>query len=91
MQAFSWWLRRHEVLFGDGSRPALSEVASRLSEGSRPEDDPEYWPTLHRLVAVGWLDDAIDLLGSHSAWTAALQDQRRDEDLASQVTDSIAV
>ena len=33
-----------------------------------PELDGAYWPTFLRLVAIGWVSDALDLLAMHSGW-----------------------
>ena len=65
-------------------QPIHSELA-RLSRLPLPEEDPCYWPLLHRLVAVGRVEEGIDLLGSHSIWTTSYQSQQQDPHLHAQV------
>lgn len=53
---------------GVGAAPLPPQLAAALREAALPEADPQYWPTLARLVALGWIEDAVELLGLHSAW-----------------------
>ena len=51
--------------------------------GRMPEASSEYWATLHRLVALGRIDEALRLLGLHSAWQRAFSQD--DKSIAVQV------
>ena len=65
------WLHHNEYVLAS---PGWSVAASmaRFTEqhemGQVPEASSEYWGTMHRLVALGRLDEALKLLGLHSAW-----------------------
>ena len=48
--------------------PFSLETQARLQSLDVPELDERYWSTFLRLVAVGWIADALDLLAMHSAW-----------------------
>jgi hypothetical protein len=63
-------LRAHATAVAGGVRvsPLAPALAAELRAASLPEAHPAYWPTAARLVALGWVDDAIELLGLHSAW-----------------------
>ena len=50
-----------------------------------PEDDAGYWPLMQKLVAIGALDEATDLLGAHSVWSTSYRSQQHDPNLAAQV------
>lgn len=52
---------------GDG-HPFSLETQSRLQGLDVPELDVSFWITFLRLVAIGWISDALDLLAMHSAW-----------------------
>ena len=52
---------------GDGN-PFSLETQSRLQGLDVPELDETFWTTFLRLVAIGWISDALDLLAMHSAW-----------------------
>jgi Nup85 Nucleoporin len=64
------WLHSNAIsLFGGpAASPLPRKLAASLQETAIPEAHPEYWPTLKRLVALGWIADAIEILGLHSAW-----------------------
>lgn len=72
--ALASWLRRNYVaVFADapceGSlAPALHRLVPACASAPRPEEVPEYWPTLALLVACGWTGCALELLQQHSAW-----------------------
>lgn len=52
--------------------PSLPEqVESLNSVESTTDQQPDYWPVLQRLVALGMTEDAVGLLGLHSAWQLA--------------------
>lgn len=53
---------------GVGASPLPAPLAELLHAAVLPEGDAEYWPTVSRLIALGWIDSAIELLGLHSAW-----------------------
>lgn len=52
---------------GDG-HPFSMETQARLQGLDVPELDEAFWGTFLRLVAIGWVSDALDLLAMHSAW-----------------------
>lgn len=47
---------------------SLATFTQQHEMGRMPEASSEYWGTLHRLVALGRIDEALKLLGLHSAW-----------------------
>ena len=84
-QALVGWLRRFNMLYSSSDEQPIHSELARLSRIPLPEEDPRYWPLLHRLVAVGRVEEAIDLLGSHSIWTTSYQSQQQDPHLHAQV------
>ena len=65
------WLHQNDyVLASPGWSVAtpLARFTERHEMGRMPEASSEYWGTMHRLVALGRLDEALKLLGLHSAW-----------------------
>ena len=69
-QDLARWLRGNATAVAGGvaASPLPGAVAAQLRGASLPEGEPPYWPAVTRLVALGWIDDAIELLGLHSAW-----------------------
>lgn len=77
-EATAAWLRTHAGALcsggggeGGASTAALAPAIARLLASPAPDADPLYWPTLARAASVGWVDDAVALLGAHGAWTEA--------------------
>lgn len=48
--------------------PWSNETIQYLQEMDIPELEHVYWSTFLRLVALGWISDALDVLGLHSSW-----------------------
>ncbi|BDA46981.1 Nuclear pore complex protein NUP85 [Coccomyxa sp. Obi] len=79
VEALSAWMQRHARVLtmasssnGEAMGPSLPEqVESLHSAESATERQPEYWPVLQRLVGMGMTEDAVGLLGLHSAWQLA--------------------
>ena len=53
---------------GVAAQPLPPALLAALREAPLPEAAPGYWPAVARLAALGWVDDALELLGLHSAW-----------------------
>ncbi|KAK9803644.1 hypothetical protein WJX72_007957 [[Myrmecia] bisecta] len=73
-ELMQWAHRHNSVLSGSVSLAAsLATLLDQISSSAStpPEQLPGYWSTLHRLVANGWLEQAMELLGLHSVWTQA--------------------
>lgn len=66
----SRWLHSNAISLAGSpaASPLPHKLAASLHETAIPEAHPEYWPTLKRLVALGWIADALEILGLHSAW-----------------------
>lgn len=66
----SRWLHSNAISLAGSpaASPLPNKLAAPLQETAIPEAHPEYWPTLKRLVALGWIADALEILGLHSAW-----------------------
>ncbi len=64
------WLHSNAISLAGSpaASPLPRKLAASLQETAIPEAHPEYWPTLKRLVALGWIADALEILGLHSAW-----------------------
>ena len=56
------------VAGGVGEAPLPPALTAQLREAALPEVNERYWETAARLVALGWLEEALELLGLHSAW-----------------------
>ena len=50
-----------------------------------PEAESGFWDLVHKLVALGAVDETIDLLGYHSVWSTSYRSQQQDPNLAAQV------
>lgn len=56
------------VAGGVATQPLPPALVAQLREAALPEAAEAYWPACARLAALGWVDDALELLGLHSAW-----------------------
>eukprot|EP00878_Enallax_costatus_P011131 GHUV01011624.1.p1 GENE.GHUV01011624.1~~GHUV01011624.1.p1 ORF type:complete len:740 (+),score=246.31 GHUV01011624.1:1146-3365(+) len=68
-EAFAAWLAEHGGLLS--STPGYNTLAAdarRLTVSPRIEIDPTYWPIVQRLVLVGQLETAAELLMLHPAY-----------------------
>lgn len=64
-----WYYGNATAMCGRPSESPLSdEVILYLQEVDIPELEHVYWPVFLRLVSLGWISDALDVLGLHSAW-----------------------
>jgi hypothetical protein len=63
---------------------SLPDQAEALHAGAaeRPEQQAQYWRVVQRLAAVGWTEDAVALLGLHSAWQLAYSGARNPQMLS---------
>lgn len=70
LQDLARWVRTNAVAVSGGvsSQPLPPALLAALREAPLPEAAPGYWPAVARLAALGWIDDALELLGLHSAW-----------------------
>ncbi len=71
MQALVRWLRENDFVLtppGFSIASSLAKFTEQHDVGRMPEASSEYWTMLHRLVALGRIDQAQRLLGLHSAW-----------------------
>ena len=84
------WLDRHGTLVEGGGAPLARQVA-QLRRQPAPEGHTSYWEVLQRLVALGRTEEALDLLGAHSLWTASYSVQQADSGVMTQVLDAIWV
>ena len=89
IQALVQWMQRHARVLttpaaggAGGAAASLPDQAEVLHAAERPEQASVYWPVLHRLAAVGWTEDAVGLLGEHSAWQLAYSGARNQQMLA---------
>lgn len=74
MQDLVQWLQRNQAALS--ARPLRLALAA-VRGAALPEEHPDYWPTLQRCLALGWAEDAMDLLGLHSAWARWQHDPQR--------------
>lgn len=91
-QALVQWSQRHARVLttpwadantGAGAPPAsLPAQAEALHAAERPEAGSLFWRTLQRLAALGWAEDAVALLGLHSAWQEAYSGARNAQMLS---------
>jgi hypothetical protein len=47
------------------------EVQDHLLQSPRPEIDSDYWPAITKLIMIGQLGPALDLITLHPAFKAA--------------------
>ena len=69
-QELAGWLSGNTVAVAGSlvASPLPPQLLSQLQEAALPEAHDRFWPTLHRLTAVGQMAAAVELLGLHSAW-----------------------
>lgn len=68
-EAFCAWLAEHGgLLCSTPGYNALAAEARRLGDSARVDNDPSYWPTVQRLVLLGQLEVAAQLLMAHTAY-----------------------
>ncbi|PRW33780.1 nuclear pore complex NUP85 [Chlorella sorokiniana] len=69
-QDLARWVRSNAVAVSGGvsAQPLPPALLAALREAPLPESAAAYWPAVSRLAALGWIDDALELLGLHSAW-----------------------
>lgn len=60
------------VLGKPGASVYSSTFLQLLESTTHPEKFSEYWNVVHRLVSLGWISEALDLLGLHSAWSEGM-------------------
>ena len=89
MQAQVQWMQKHARVLTTPAAADLGSAAASLPDqtealhaAERPEQDSRYWRVLHRLAAVGWAEDAVGLLGQHSAWQLAYSGARNQQMLS---------
>lgn len=90
-QALVHWMQKHARVLttpaadapGPGCAASLPDQAEALhAAAERPEQQAQYWAVVQRLAAVGWTEDAVALLGLHSAWQLAYSGARNAQMLA---------
>lgn len=70
LQDLARWVRSNAVAVSGSvsAQPLPPALLAALREAPLPESASGYWPAVARLAALGWIDDALELLGLHSAW-----------------------
>lgn len=85
MQAIASWLQRFHGLYAPPEeQPPSTQVAAFIA-AARPEEEEPYWALLAKLVALGRIEQALQLLGAHSTWAAPYPDQAADRRLYCEV------
>ena len=84
-QALVHWTQKHARVLttpavGAASLPDQAEALHAATE--RHEQQGQYWRVVQRLAAVGWTEDAVALLGLHSAWQLAYSGARNPQMLS---------
>lgn len=65
----SWYKANASAVQGGVDQtPISAELIDFMQHIDVPELDDRYWATFLRLVSLGWISDALDFLGLHSAW-----------------------
>lgn len=85
LQALSDWLKKFHILYATSSDPPLLSEVQRLKAIPNPDQDAAYWPLLHRVAALGWVQETYDLLTSHSVFTTSYTEQQQDPHLKAEV------
>ena len=85
LQALSDWLKKFHILYATSSDPPLLSDVQRLKAIPNPDQDAAYWPLLHRVAALGWVQETYDLLTSHSVFTTSYNEQQQDPHLKAEV------
>ena len=67
----SGWLRDHiGAVLENGEKTIYPRSFFHMLECTRfPERDDQYWHVINRLVSIGWMPEALELLGLHSSWS----------------------
>eukprot|EP00958_Prasinococcus_capsulatus_P029474 scaffold7460_cov430-Prasinococcus_capsulatus_cf.AAC.2 len=81
------WLHRNYAALPHGEASATARLSNLLPllrreaelPGAPVEQRPDFWPTLHSLIALGWIGTAIELLGFHSVWARERVRGQREE------------
>ena len=64
-----WYRANATAMCGSlADSPWSSDYLDRVQVEKIPELEESYWSVFIRLVAIGWMSEALDLLGLHSAW-----------------------
>ncbi|CAK0785353.1 hypothetical protein CVIRNUC_008560 [Coccomyxa viridis] len=79
------WMQKHARVLttpstpeGRVAGPSLPEEVEQLHSAESAASEPSYWPVVHRLVALGWLEDAVGLLGLQPVWWHASAADRNE-------------
>lgn len=81
----SWYYGNATAMSGVPSDAPLSEeMMQNLQKLDVPELESAYWSIFLRLVALGWISDALDVLSLHSAWLQwdSSSDEKTPADIA---------
>ncbi|CAL5224153.1 g6790 [Coccomyxa viridis] len=91
-EALVQWMQKHARVLttpstseGEVAGPSLPEEVEELHNAESATSQAKYWPVVHRLVALGWLEDAVGLLGLQPVWWHA-HAVDRDEKMQSLVS-----
>ncbi len=64
-----WYYGNATAMCGMPSKaPWSDDMIKYLQKADVPELEDVYWAVFLRLVSLGWISDALDVLGLHSAW-----------------------
>ncbi|KAG2489150.1 hypothetical protein HYH03_012376 [Edaphochlamys debaryana] len=66
-----WLAAHHDALAALTMQPTLGGRIQELRASPAPDAQPDYWPVLRRLVALGLTGEALGLLDEHGARRAA--------------------
>jgi len=82
------WLHSNStgIAGSPSAAPFTAKIAGEFRQAAVPEVHPEYWQTLRRLVALGRIADALEMLGLHSAWLQWTGDGSEPEDIRAEVS-----
>ncbi|KAK9834765.1 hypothetical protein WJX74_009791 [Apatococcus lobatus] len=70
-EALAAWLDQNDYVLASPGWSVATSMARFMEQhemGRMPEASSDYWGTMQRLVALGRIDEALKLLGLHSAW-----------------------
>ena len=65
------WYRKNAAnlaLGKDSASARLRVLLDAFNQSARPEEELGYWDMIATMVAIGWIDAAIDLINMHSSW-----------------------
>ena len=72
LQLYLVWLVQYHALAGPHpGHSALMEVQQHLLQSPRPEIDEDYWPAITKLILIGQLGPAVEVITLHPAFKAA--------------------